>query len=59
MVDAKVQDHILELLGSGGSAVAEYTCWLVTELASHEPTAPAILELNLEYLLKQLLLLSR
>ena len=52
MVDAKVQDHILKLLKS----YLFVTCWLVEELAGHEPIVPAILELNI---LKQLVVLAR
>jgi hypothetical protein len=55
MVDAKVQDHILKLLKSQSTEVTNWTCWLVEELAGHEPTVPAILELNL---LKQLVVLA-
>jgi hypothetical protein len=53
MVDAKVQEHILKLLKSQS---VYWTCQLVKELAGHEPTVPAILELNL---LKQLVVLAR
>jgi hypothetical protein len=59
MFNAKVQDHILKLLKSGSWEVAGGTCRLVTELLGHELTAPAILELNLLNLLKQLISLSR
>jgi hypothetical protein len=55
MVDAKVQDHILKLLNSQHPWVQRGTCWLVENLAGHEPTVPAILELNL---LKQLVVLT-
>jgi hypothetical protein len=55
MVDAKVHDHILEFLKSGNLNVVNRTCWLVEELAGHEPTVPAILESNL---LKQLAVLA-
>jgi hypothetical protein len=47
MVDAKVQDHILNLLKSQSWGVTDWTCRLVEELAGHEPTVPAILDLNL------------
>jgi hypothetical protein len=55
MVDAKVQDHILNLLQSQGSYIVSRACWLVKELAGHEPTVPAILDLNL---LKRLVVLA-
>jgi hypothetical protein len=55
MVDAKVQDHILELLKSQNWRVTNWTHRLVIELAGHKPTVPAILELNL---LKQLVVLA-
>ncbi len=55
MVDAKVQDQILKLLKSQSWGVTYRTCWLVDELAGHEPTVPAILESNL---LKQLVVLA-
>jgi hypothetical protein len=51
MVDAKVQDHILKLFKSQSTM----TCWFIGVLAGHEPTVPAILELNL---LKQLVVLA-
>jgi hypothetical protein len=53
MVDAKIQHHMLKLLKSQNSEVAEGTCWLVAELLGHDLTAPAILEL------KQLMFLSQ
>ncbi len=55
MVDAKVQDHILKLLKSQREIAVFRTCRLVERLAGHEPTVPAILELNL---LKQLVVLA-
>jgi hypothetical protein len=55
MVDAKVQDHILKLLKSQSQEVSSQTCRLVAELAGHEPTVSAILELNI---LKQLVVVS-
>jgi hypothetical protein len=55
MVDAKVQDHILKLLKSRKLGLKAETCWLLLRLASHKPTVPAILELNL---LKQLVVLA-
>jgi hypothetical protein len=54
MVDAKLQDHILNLLKSQ-RGVVDQTCLLVKNLAGHEPTVPAILDLNL---LKQLVVLA-
>jgi hypothetical protein len=54
MVEAKVQDHILKLLESQSSWIT--ACLLVEELAGHEPTVSAILDLNL---LKQLVVLAR
>jgi hypothetical protein len=54
MVKAKVQDHILELLKTQSSGV---TCQLVAVLLNHDLTAPAILELNLLDLSKQLVFL--
>lgn len=47
MVDANVQDHILNLLESQSWAIISWTCSLVEALAGHEPTVQAILELNL------------
>ncbi|KAJ7906080.1 RhoGEF Rgf2 [Mycena leptocephala] len=55
MVDAKVQDHILKLLKSQNVAVVGKICHLMAQLAGHELTAPAILQLNL---LKQLVVLA-
>jgi hypothetical protein len=55
MVDAKVQDHILKLFKSQSWEVSNWTCCLVENLAGHEPTVPAILELNL---LKRLVVLA-
>ncbi|KAJ7872107.1 hypothetical protein B0H13DRAFT_2553919 [Mycena leptocephala] len=55
MVDAKVQDYILKLLKSQGFGVKPATCQLLARLANHEPTVPAILELNL---LKQLVVFA-
>jgi hypothetical protein len=55
MVDAKVQDHILKLLKSQSSRVRYWTCRLMEELADHEPTVLAILDLNL---LKELMVLT-
>jgi hypothetical protein len=57
MVEAKVQDHILKLLKSQSLWVVGGTCLLVVELAGHELTVPAILELDLLNLLKQLVFL--
>jgi len=54
IVEAKVQDHVLKLLESQSSWVT--ACLLVEELASHEPTVPAVLDLNL---LKQLVALAK
>jgi hypothetical protein len=56
MVDAKVQDHISKLFNSQDPWVQLGTCWLVENLAGHEPIVPAILELNL---LEQLMVLAR
>jgi hypothetical protein len=55
MVNAKVQDHILKLLKSQSTVVADCTCSLMKALARHEPTVPAILELSM---LKQLVVLA-
>jgi hypothetical protein len=55
MVVAKVQDHILNFLKSQSVGTTYWTCRLVRDLAGHEPTVPAILELNL---LKQLVVLA-
>jgi hypothetical protein len=55
IVDAKVHDHILKLLESQDVVVVDWTCLLVKNLAGHEATVPAILELNL---LKQLMVLA-
>jgi hypothetical protein len=55
IVDAKAQDHILKLLKSQSLRVAGGTCLLVVELAGHELTVPAILELDLLNLLVFLL----
>jgi hypothetical protein len=55
MVDAKVQDQILKLLKSQDWKVTYWTCKLIASLAGHEPTVPAILDLNL---LKQLVVLA-
>jgi hypothetical protein len=55
MVDAKVHDHILKLLKSQSSGILYQTCWLMENLAGHEPTVPAILDLNI---LKQLVVLA-
>jgi hypothetical protein len=55
MVDAKVQDHILKLLKSQDWMVTYRSCWLMEELAGHELTVAAILDLNL---LKQLVVLA-
>jgi hypothetical protein len=55
MVDAKVQDRILKLLKSQNVAVVGKICHLMAQLAGHELTAPAVLQLNL---LKQLVVLA-
>jgi hypothetical protein len=54
MVDAKVQDHILKLLQSQRSEVAEGICLLMAELARYDFAVLAILELDLVNLSKQL-----
>ena len=46
IVTAKATDRILELLESPSPNVQSWTCELVGRLASHESTAPAILELK-------------
>ena len=56
LVNAKVQDHILTLLKSQSWGVLDWTCKLMKELAGHEPTVLAILDLNL---LKQLVVLAK
>ncbi|KAF7356897.1 hypothetical protein MVEN_01025500 [Mycena venus] len=55
VVDAKATDHILILLQSSDAYVRKWTCELVGWLASHESTAPAILELKLYVQLVSLL----
>jgi hypothetical protein len=59
MVVAKVQDHILKLLKSQILGVAERSSLLVPRLLDHDLTAPAILELDLSDLSKQLLFFLR
>ncbi|KAJ7850009.1 armadillo-type protein [Mycena olivaceomarginata] len=58
VVDAKVLDHVLPLLESPDPDTRGWACVLVQGLASHEATAPAILELKpipqLESLLQDL-----
>ncbi|KAJ7355589.1 armadillo-type protein [Mycena albidolilacea] len=46
VVDAKVLDHVLPLLESPHPDGRRWACDLVKELASHEATAPAILQLK-------------
>ncbi|KAJ7859116.1 armadillo-type protein [Mycena leptocephala] len=46
VVDAKVQDYAIELLKSSSARVRKWACWLVGNLACHESTRPAILELE-------------
>ncbi|KAJ7880380.1 armadillo-type protein [Mycena olivaceomarginata] len=46
VVDAKALDHILRLLDSPNSNTREWACYLTGNLASHESTAPAILQLK-------------
>jgi hypothetical protein len=55
MVNAKVPDHILKLLKSQTPWVMAQACSLMEELAGHELTVLAILDLNL---LKQLVVLA-
>ncbi|KAJ7355645.1 armadillo-type protein [Mycena albidolilacea] len=46
VVDAKVLDHVLLLLKSPNPDTRRWACELVRRIASHEATAPAILELK-------------
>ncbi|KAF7330837.1 hypothetical protein MVEN_02423000 [Mycena venus] len=47
IVDTRPLGHALELLKSPRPEIRQWTCTLVARLASHESTAPAILELKL------------
>ncbi|KAJ7355635.1 armadillo-type protein [Mycena albidolilacea] len=55
VVDAKVLDHVLRLLESPNPITREWASELVGWVASHESTAPAILELKLIPQLESLL----
>ncbi|KAJ7880337.1 armadillo-type protein [Mycena olivaceomarginata] len=55
VVDSKVLDHILKLLKSPNPYTRGWACVLVKGLASHEATAPAILQLKPIPQLKSLL----
>ncbi|KAJ7880387.1 armadillo-type protein [Mycena olivaceomarginata] len=46
VVDAKALDHVLRFLKSPKSNTREWACYLTGNLASHESTAPAILQLK-------------
>jgi hypothetical protein len=46
VIDAKALDHLLRLLESPNPVTREWACVLVQELASHEATAPDILQLK-------------
>ncbi|KAJ7850012.1 armadillo-type protein [Mycena olivaceomarginata] len=46
VVDAKALDHVLRLLESPKSITREWACYLTGNLASHEATAPTILQLK-------------
>ncbi|KAJ7355641.1 armadillo-type protein [Mycena albidolilacea] len=55
VVDAKVLDHVLRLLASPNPDIRRWACVLTGNLASHESTAPAILQLKPIPQLKSLL----
>ncbi|KAF7359744.1 hypothetical protein MVEN_00699100 [Mycena venus] len=46
IVNAKVLDHVLELLDSSSPDICAWTCELVEGLTSHESIVPAILDLK-------------
>ncbi|KAF7356920.1 hypothetical protein MVEN_01027900 [Mycena venus] len=52
IVDAQVLNQVLKLLEAPDPTHWKWPCTLVGRLASHGPTAPAILELNLSALLR-------
>ncbi|KAJ7895721.1 armadillo-type protein [Mycena leptocephala] len=45
-LDAKILDHVAELLQSPQSGVRRWTCWMVGSFAKHKSTAVAILGLK-------------
>lgn len=54
-VDAKVLDHVAELLESPGPGIRQNACWTVVQLAHHDSTAAVLSASNLSRQLVSLL----